>query len=266
MCTTPAEGAAMVAAAEQAGVTLMVGYMKQHDPAYRYAKARVERMEDIRFVQVNHLHPDNRVHLARFSLVRGDDVPSSARAELEAEYARAVAGLLGYSTVDAVPDVVRQAHFWVHNSMIHDLGNLHGLFGPPERVVSTELWAGGNSITTTFAYPGGLRAVCSWIDLPDLPVFEETLAVYGARERVIVSFPTGFSLGQPTTVTIHEEGGSGHPVRSELSWHENPFALELRHLKHCVRTGERPLTDGRAAVRDIELVRDIFVEGVRQQG
>src|SRR3712207_5779075 len=73
MCTTPEEGAAMVAAAERAGVTLMVGYMKRHDPAYRFAAEQVRRMTDVRFVEVRHLHPDNAIHLARFKLLRAAD-------------------------------------------------------------------------------------------------------------------------------------------------------------------------------------------------
>ena len=216
-------------------------------------------MGDVRFVQVNHLHPDNRLHLAEFPLLRADDIPASLRAEAEAEDDRAMAALLGYPSRDAVPADVRQAFRWVHGSMIHDIGNLHGLFGLPARVLNTEIWAEGGGITTTLGYAGGTRAVCTWVDLPELWAFEETLAVYGARERVIVSFPTGFSKGAPSTVTLHGMEADGLPWRKELSWHDNPFALELRHLKHCVRTGARPLTDGRDAVHDIALVRDIFL-------
>src|SRR4029453_16247529 len=66
MCTTVAEAEAMVAAAEKARTVLMVAYMKRHDPAYRYAQARVREMSDVRFIQVNHLHPDNSLHLAEY--------------------------------------------------------------------------------------------------------------------------------------------------------------------------------------------------------
>src|SRR5882724_5708046 len=41
MCTTVREAQAMVAAADQAGVVLQVGYMKRHEPAYQFAQARV---------------------------------------------------------------------------------------------------------------------------------------------------------------------------------------------------------------------------------
>lgn len=257
MCTTPEEGRDMVAAAEAARVALMVGYMKRHDPAYRFFAARVAAMDDVRFAEVRHLHPDNALHLARFRLIRGGDVPFSARAEIDADYGAAVAAMLGFTTAEAIPVDVRRAFFWVHNSMIHDLGNLHGVFGPPERVVSTEIWADGNGIATTLAYQSGPRAICTWVDLPTLPVFDETFAVYSSRERVRVSFPTGFSLGMPSVVTW-DALDAEKSRREERTWAENPFALELLHLKECARRGRRPQTDGREAVRDIELVRDIF--------
>lgn len=261
MCTTVAEAETMVAAAERAGVTLMVGYMKRHDPAYRYAADRVKEMSDIRFVQVNHLHPDNGLHLAQFRVHRPSDLaPSSPRSILAEENER-LAEALGIPA-DKIPADARKAFFWVLYSMIHDVGNLSGLFGPPLRVVDTELWAGGHSITTILEYAAGFCAVASWIDLPDLQTFEETLEVYGSRERVIVSFPTGFSIGLPSTVTRHGMESDGHPWRTELSWNANPFKLELAHFRDCIRGGVQPLTPGRAAIADIALVRDIILASI----
>jgi predicted dehydrogenase len=47
------------------------------------------------------------------------------------------------------------------------------------------------------------------------------------------------------------------PWRREYSWHDNPFKLELRHFGECIRTGKQPLTPGREAIDDIQLVGDI---------
>ena len=261
MAPTVAEAESMVAAAERSGVALMVGYMKRHDPAYQYAAARVREMTDVRFVQVNHLHPDNRLHLAEFRLHRPDDLSTSSPEAIAAEETERIASALGLAAGELTPDV-RTAFFFVLYSMIHDVGNLSGLFGPPSRVVSTELWQNGTCITAVLEYPSGFRAVASWVDLPDLQTFEETLEVYGSRERVIVSFPTGFSIGLPSTVTLHGMEGDGHPWRKDLSWHENPFKLELLHLRDCILNGAKLLTPARDAVADIALVRDIILAGL----
>ena len=263
MCVTRAEGEAMVAAADAAGVVMMVAYMKRHDPAYRYAAERVAAMSEIQLVQVNHFHPDNSLHLRRFPLIKPDDLPAGAGETLEAEWRPLIAEALGVAE-DGIPARERAAFWWVLNSMIHDIGNLSGLFGPPERVVSTELWAGGNGITTTLAYAAGFRAVVTWVDLPHLQTFEETLAVYGSRGRVIVGFPTGFSIGLPTEVTLHGMDDDGKPYVKRHIWQDNPFREELIHLHGCIEHGVQPSTPARDAVADIALVADIIIASRRE--
>jgi predicted dehydrogenase len=259
MCTTVAEAEAMAAAAEAAGTMLMVAYMKRHEPAYQYAQARVREMSDVRFIQVNHLHPDNSLHTAEFRVHRFDDIPAAAREATVAEYKRGVAEALGYGEGEEVPQALTRAYSTILGSLIHDIGNLHGLFGPPERVLTTEIWADGRGISTVLAYPGEKRAVCTWVDLPELWAFEETLEVYGSRERVLVSFPTGFSRGLPSTVTLHGMDADRTPWRREMAWHDNPFKLEVQHFRRCILEGQTPSTPGRSAVHDIALVRDIVL-------
>ena len=245
MCTTVAEAEAMVAAAEKAGTVLMVAYMKRYDPAYRYAQARVREMSDVRFIQVNHLHPDNSLHLAEFRLHRFDDVPVPAREAAETEHRRGIAEALGHGDPEAVPPAIARAYSTILGSMIHDIGNLHGLFGPPARVLSSEIWAEGRGISAVLEYAGEKRAVCTWVDLPELWDFRETLEVYGSRERVLATFPTGFARGLPSTVTLHGMDADRTPWRKELSWHDNPFLLELREFRDCVLEGKKVETDGR---------------------
>jgi predicted dehydrogenase len=256
MCTTRAQAEAMVAAAEKAGVVMQVGYMKRHEPAYRYAKERVAEMSDVRFVQVNHLHCGNDRHLADFRFHRADDLPPRQPPTLQ-ERRRRVAEAMGLADPDRLDETALSAFQTVLGSFIHDIGNLSGLFGPPTRVVSTELWNRGRGITTVLEYPDEKRAVCSWVSLPELWEFTETLEVYGSRERVLVSFPTGFSKGAPSTVTLLAAGADGHPYRKQLTWRDNPFKLEIQHFRECILTGTQPITPGRDAIADVALVADI---------
>jgi predicted dehydrogenase len=259
MCTTVREAQEMVAAAEASGVILMVAYMKQYEPAYRYARERVLEMSDTRFIQVNHLHPDNSLHVSEFNVLQFGDIPAGLREASQAEHRDLIAEALGYPNGNAVPPAMQYAYSMILGSMIHDIGNLHGTFGPPKKVLSSDIWADGHGITTVLAYEDDKRAVCSWVDLPELWAFEESMEVYGSRERVIVSFPTGFARGLPSIVSVHGMDTDGNPWRKELSWHDNPFKIELEHFGHCIRTGERPATDGASTVHDIALVREIVL-------
>jgi predicted dehydrogenase len=126
-------------------------------------------------------------------------------------------------------------------------------------VLNTGIWAEGRAISTVLEYRGEKRAACTWVDLPELWDFRETLEVYGSRERVLVSFPSGFARGLPSTVTLHGMDADRTPWKKELAWHDNPFMVELRHFRDCVLGGKIPITDGRSAVHDVALVRDIVL-------
>ncbi|HEY3060372.1 MAG TPA: Gfo/Idh/MocA family oxidoreductase [Chloroflexota bacterium] len=254
MCTTVREAEAMVGAAERASVLLMVAYMKRYEPAYCFAQQRVQEMSDVRFIQVNHLHPDNSLHTSEFKVHRFDDVPADAIARSRAEQHALLAEALGNPTPSAAE---ARAYNLILGSMIHDIGNLHGLFGPPRRVLSAEIWLDGSALNTVLDFGLQRRAVVSWVDLPELWDFKETLEVYGSRERVLVSFPTGFSRGLPSYVTLHGMDADDTPWRREYSWHDNPFKLELRHFGECIRSGQAPRTPGRDAIEDIRLVGEI---------
>src|SRR6202035_3198544 len=96
MCTTVLEAEAMVSAADRAGVVLQVGYMKRHEPAYQFAQARVREMSDVRFIQVNHLHPSNDLHTNEFKVRRFDDIPPSVRKDWQVQQAELIAEALNF--------------------------------------------------------------------------------------------------------------------------------------------------------------------------
>jgi hypothetical protein len=77
-CYSLFEADAIIAARRRSGVVGQVGYMKVYDPAYEYAKREVDNMDNIRFVQVNHLHPNNDLHMRQFDIRRFNDAPASA--------------------------------------------------------------------------------------------------------------------------------------------------------------------------------------------
>jgi predicted dehydrogenase len=255
MCHTVREAEAMAEAGRQNGVVLQVGYMKRHDPGYLYARERVREMSDVRFVQVNHLHPDNALHLREFKVLRFDDVPPEARARMREEDAALTREAIG----EATPAEVRAFHH-VLGSMIHDLGNLHGLFGPPARIVAAAIWQGGAGITTILEYPGDVRCDATWVDLPALWDFKETLEVYGSRERVLMSFPTGFAIGQTADVVVQGMEADGTPWKKQVVVsHESPFLRELVHFHDCIVNRHEPETPARDAIADVALVRDLIL-------
>ena len=228
--------------------------MKVYGPAFRLVEREVDGMRaHLRFVQVNHLHTDNRHHLAHFRLRSADDLPASTRDDLGARRRADSERALG-----RVSDDVRAAFFHLAGSMIHDLYGLRHLFGPPDRVASTEIWNGGLGITTVLSWKGGLRCAATWVELDRIRHFRETLEVYGANRGVILSYPTGFSRGMLSEVTVRGVDDDGQPFeqRPGIDW-ESPFVTELRHFHACVTEDEICRTPLGAARHDVQLVVDI---------
>lgn len=247
VCFSLQEMDAILAAQQRAGTVGQAGYMKVYDPAFELAKAEVDGMENIRFVQINHLHPDNSLHLKQFHLERFDDIPEEGKAAVAAARKAAVQQAIG----EVSPAVAKAFHL-LSGSMIHDLYGLRAMMGMPERVVSTDIWLDGRAFSVTLAYPSGARCVASWIDLSNLWDFKETLEIYGDDKRVIVSYPTGFSRGILSTVTVQGTDESGRAYRKEpaVDW-ESAFSRELRHFYRAIREGipsRTPLSDARLDV------------------
>jgi predicted dehydrogenase len=254
ICYSLQEADAIIAARQRAGTVGQAGYMKVYDPAFELAKREVDAMDNVRFVQINHLHPDNSLHLLQFHLERFDDIPTEAITALNEARAKA-----RHEAIGDVPAYVERAFHLLAGSMIHDLYGLRTMMGMPERVVSTEIWQDGRGVTLTLAYASGARCVATWIDLPKLWDFKETLEIYGDEKRVIVSYPTGFSRGILSTVAIQavDENGATYRKEPAVDW-ESAFSRELRHFHQCIVEGIPCRTPLEEARNDISLIIDII--------
>ena len=253
VCFSLQEIDAMLKAQQKSGTVAQAGYMKVHDPAFQLAKLEVDVMDDFRFVQINHLHPNNSLHLSQFDVQRFDDVPSEAFAS--ARHAREAA------RKDAIGDVspqVERVFYLLSGSMIHDIYSLRVMLGSPSKVISAEVWSEGAGVNIVLAYPNGARCVATWVDLPELWDFKETLEIYGGEKRVLVSYPTGFSRGILSEVTIQEidADGTSFTKNPAIEW-ESAFVRELRHFHACITEGVACYTPLDSARKDIELIINV---------
>jgi len=254
VCFSLQEIDAICAARQSSGKVGQVGYMKIYDPAYEFALSEISTMKNIRFVQVNHLHPDNSLHMRQFDIRRFNDVPAPVMesASLGRDASRLQA-------IGKVSKEVGSAFYLLSGSMIHDLYTMRGALGVPSRVRSCDIWSGGRAVTMNLEYPNGSRCVASWVDLPDLWDFRETLEVYGDDKRVIVSYPTGFApSGMLASVTVQGITASGvhYTQTPKIDW-ESAFSRELRHFSDCIQHGAVCRTSVEDSRHDVKLIIDL---------
>ena len=252
VCTSLQEADAMIAAAGQSGKVCQAGYMKVHDPAFELAKREIDAMDNIKFVQINHLHPSNELHLSQFTLKQFDDLPTGAAEERQAALETARRQAYGDLADRAEPVC------GIAGGLIHDLYSLRVMLGIPSAIVSTEIWGQNRSITTILEYPNGARCVVSRVDLNRLWDFKETLEVYSDDRRVILSYPTGFSRRVLSKVTVYgiDPDGTSFCKEPAVPW-ESAFTRELRHFHSCITQGSPCRTPIAGARHDVALIIDI---------
>jgi len=254
LCFTLEDADRLIEANQAAAKVGQVGYMKVFDPAFELVEREVQAMEGgIRYIQVNHLHTNNSHHLSHFRIVRGGP-PSVAPAAPGAAAEKSGAVL----ALGDIPPEVERVYSILSGSLIHDLYGLRHLFGDPLRVVSTEIWNEGFGVTSIFEYDNGARCVVTWVELPHIRVFKETLEISGDDRRISLSYPTGFARGILSQVKIKGVDGQGRPFVQEpsIEW-ESAFVRELRHFHSCIVDGVPCRTPLTAARRDVALIGDI---------
>jgi predicted dehydrogenase len=255
MCFSPEEGRAMVAAAANNGVTLMVGYMKRYDPGYEYAQNILRSMEGVRLIRIHDL--TGRGPLAPkeiYTLYQAGDLPQELRARMQAESQALFAAGLGYDD----PALVK-AYALMLGLSSHDMTVLRGAFGDPIAVRYADVSCEGMIILAVLEYPGDVR--CIW-EIGNLPQatrkwFDEELTVYGSAQTVTVQFPNPYVRYAPTLVRIKEMDGAADADRTITASYEESFRCEWRHFHDCVTAGVAPRTSGVDGLRDVEILRAI---------
>ncbi len=251
VCFALEEIDALIAAQEAAGTVGQAGYMKIYDPAFEIAATEARDM-DIRFVQIHHLHPNNDLHLKQFDVQRFDDISEKVITDTQA--ARRQSRL---QAIGEVPPAVERTFFLLAGSMIHDLYGLRQIMGVPSHIDSVDIWQAGRAVTMQLAYPNGARCNSTWIDLPHLWDFKETLEICGDDKRITLKYPTGFSKGQLSEITIQEIDAQGMTMARSpaVAWH-SAFIQEMRSFYNCIvnkATCRTPLQDVR---HDVKLIID----------
>ena len=251
VCLTLEEVDELVAAQAAAGTVGQAAYMKAYDPAFTMAKREIEGM-DFKFVQANHLHPSNWLHLDHFNVQHVGELPAAVKEANQAALQRCFHQAFGDMTERA------ESVWGITYGLIHDLYSLRNMVGAPSGVKSVDIWKDRRAITTVLEYPNEARCVLSRVDLEELWDFRQTLEVYSDDKRVLLSYPTGFSRRVLAELVVQGIDGEGTSYRKEpaIPW-ESGFTGELRHFHACITEGAPCRTPLGEVRYDVQLILDI---------
>jgi predicted dehydrogenase len=253
MCFSVAEGLEMQAAADGAGVTLMVAYPKRYDPAYQRFRQLATAVKDPRLMRVTTFESPFLPYIRHYSLAPVSPIPPEAiatwRAETEASITRAIG--------DADPSLRESYHLVLLDTLVHEINTIRGVLGEPTSLDYVDLSSGSLTVVLKF---GELTAAIHWLDLPGITRYGMEFAVYGPDERVTLTFPSPFLRSAPATVNIIEGeiGTTKSREINEVTSYESAFKLELVAFHDCIVEGSEPLTSAADALRDLALCESII--------
>jgi len=253
MCFSVGEGRAMVAAAEQAGVVLMVGYPKRYDPAFARFRAEAGQLSGARMLRVTTLESPLAPYVQHYPLFPRSPVPGPLAQRLREDSDARLRSAIGPAS-----DLERHVYEMVLlDTLVHELNTVRGLLGEPDKLEYVSL---AEQTVTVMLRFGDLPVAIHWIDLPGIARYEMEFALYAPDRRACLSFPSPFLRNEPAVLEVC--GGDPGTPRSwqsrEILSYESGFKAELEAFHSCVVTGTAPATSGRDGLGDIALCEAII--------
>jgi predicted dehydrogenase len=255
MALTPAGAERMAEAAEQAGVRLMVGYMKRYDPAVERAHELLAGMDDLRFVRVTTLESPLGPYVAHYPLTLSASAgppPADPYGELSGDELEVVQAALA----DGDAGTAAWYRWILLDCLVHEFNLLRGLVGEPSRLNRAGLSSESVRIDMDF---GEVGCQLAWLDLPGIARYSQEFCFYSPTSRLTIAFPSPFLRSMPTTLVV--EGGDPGTTHSwetrEVVGYEEAFKRELVEFHECVTLGRDPHTPGHDGLRDLVLARSV---------
>ena len=230
---------------------LLLGYMKEYDPAVERLRARLPEPALIRYVNVEVLHPSGPSQLAYANLrpPAADVDPDALRTVVEASNA-VVANAIGADAPRPFADLYANV---ILGSLIHDIAVVRHLFGGIRDVEAATWWAkhdrpGSLEISGTIS--DAARIHLHWHYLEDYPRYRETVTVHHTTGSLELEFTVPYLLNAPTELRIVSRDGDGESVEVVRDVAE-AFERELVAFHAMVTDGVAPPTGSAEGRRDV---------------
>ena len=252
MCLTLREDEEIIQARDDAGVQVMVAYMRRFAPAFLLAIDEVRRMESIGYARIRDIIGRNRLIIDQaIPVQRPGDFPAGAQEDRTARAVRLVGEAIG----EAPPDIVR-AYRLLLGLNSHDLSAMRELLGVPRRVAAARQWRGGNYLAALFEYDGYCAVLETGVD--DQVRFDAHIEVYGPHTSVKVRYDSPYIRHLPTTLVIQATNGDSLEERVVRPTFKDPYTHELEYFHAVVTEGMSVKTTPEDFTQDLRLMHQII--------
>ncbi|MCC3372072.1 Gfo/Idh/MocA family protein [Cohnella sp. REN36] len=227
---------AMIKARDEAGVQVMVGYMRRFAPAFMEAVEELKTLGPIQYSKVRDIIGQNRLIIEQSSTVyRFSDIPQEAINDRWTRRAAMIKEAIG-----DVPKDIYNAYGLLCGLNSHDLSAMRELLGMPKRVVSAKQWNGGGYITAILEFDGYYATFETGVD--DQRRFDAHIEVFGRSKSLTIQYNTPYIRHLPTTLNVKETVGEAYIEATNRPTLKDPYTVELEYFYEVVTKGVAPKT------------------------
>jgi predicted dehydrogenase len=246
LCFTPDEGRRLVAAVEESGVQLMVGYMRRYDPAVRRLLDGLPELGPVRRVRALDTLGLRSVPNDVYALVLPAE-GAAGRVSDRGAFAHKLAAAVGSD------DPRRTNLYWIMLMLaVHDVAVLRAILGPPTEITHVEL-LGPSQLIVALRYADGARATLELGIWPEQTWSDTTVDVVGDAADASLSFPNPWVRYLPTALTLRHAGEDGTTVVETPPSYRYAFREEWLEFHAAISEGRAPLTGVDDGLADVEL-------------
>lgn len=250
MCLTRQEADTIIKARNEAGVQVMVGYMRRYAPAFIEAAKQVKELEKINYARVRDIIGQNSQFVDQSSVViRPNDIPKEAILDRAERAKRLVGEALG-----DVPEQLQRTYRLLCGLSSHDLSAMRELLGMPKGVIAAH--QSGSFLTALFEYENYMVSFETGIDHNRR--FDAHIQVYGETKELRLQYNTPYIRQLPTQLFISETQDEEFEERVIRPTFADAYTIELLHFHGVVLHNMEPKTTAEDFLHDLDLFEMII--------
>lgn len=251
VCLTMSEADEIIQARDEAGVQMMVGYMRRYAPAFVEGVEEVKKLGKIQYARIRDIIGQNRLMIEQSSVVhRPNDLPAGAIQDRQERGKRMVQEAIG----DA-PQEIKNAYRLLCGLSSHDLSAMREIIGFPKSVLSAAQWNNGRYINAIFEFDGYYAAFETGVD--NQRRFDAHIEVYGTDKSVMIQYNTPYIRHLPTTLKVNETIGEAYNENVIRPTLKDAYTVELECFYDVVTKGVQPKTTIEDYKEDLKLFKMI---------
>ena len=210
MCFSVAEGLEMKAAADAAGVTLMVAYPKRYDPAFERFREVAVNVAEPRLMRVTTFESPFLPYIGHYSLAPVAPIPNEAIANFTRRDRRPASPARSARPTRSCARSITWC-CWTPSST--RLNTVRGVLGEPTSLEYVDMQSGQLTVILKF---GELSVAIHWIDLPGITRYGMEFALYGPAAAGDLDLP----VAVPAQRTGHRRDHRGRDRHHEVAQHQ----------------------------------------------